>query len=117
MPVRVHARTRVLVIGLSGDMDMVSRPLLDAAVDSAIRGTWPVVVVDAGELRFLDGAGAAPLDRLSASIPLTRRLLVVNAGPRVVETLSALGLGDHCVGVEELPLACDEEWAELSDRQ
>lgn len=113
MPVRVHARTRVFVVALSGDLDVVSRPLLDAAVDSAVRGSWPVVVADLADLQFLDVAGAAPLDRLSASLPLTRRLLIVNASPRAAATLEALGLGDHLLSVEELPLATDDELAAL----
>lgn len=113
MPVRVQTRARVFVIAASGDLDLVSRPLIDAAVNSALAGKWRLIVVDVGQLRFVDVAGAGPLQHLVGALPADRMCLIVNADPNVQRTLQFLGLGSWVVPVEQLPLATDTELAQL----
>lgn len=104
-----------MVIAVSGDLDLVSVPLLDAAIDSALSGAWPVVVVDMAELRFIDVIGARPLVRLIRRLPPDREALIVNVSADVAPVLHWLGLSSLLVAVEELPLACDHELAALLD--
>ena len=113
MPVRVHTRSRVMVIAVSGDVDLVSVALLEAAVDSAIAGSWPLVVVDLAELRFIDVVGARPLRRLVRGLPPERRTLIANVAAPAEPALRWLGLGEVLVTVEDLPLASDRELAAL----
>ncbi len=113
MPVRIHPRTHVIVLALSGELDLVSQPLLDAAVDSALRGGWKVLVADLAELTFIDVAGAGPLTRLAESLSSARQLMLVNASPPVETALTALGLQRWLVALEQLPLTSDAELAEL----
>jgi anti-anti-sigma factor len=113
MPVRVHARQRVLVIAASGELDLVSVPLLDAAVDAALGGSWAVIVVDLADLQFIDVVGARPLLRLARQLPPERRLVIVNVSTRAEPALRWLGLGSFLVPVEELPLTCDQELTAL----
>jgi len=112
MPVRVNARNRVFVITASGDLDLVSRALLDAAVDYAIMGDWSVIAVDLGELHFIDVVGAEPLHRLTLTIS-DRTILIVNCSPTVDRHLRLFGLGDWVVAVEQLPSVIDDELADL----
>lgn len=105
-----------MVIAASGELDLVSFPLLEAAVDSAISGSWPVVVVDVGELQFIDVVGARPLVRLVRGLTPDRQALIVNVGPKLEPALRWLGLGEQLVPVEELPLASDRDLAALFER-
>jgi anti-anti-sigma factor len=107
MAVRVHARRNVLVLTVSGALDLVSAPLLDSPVTSALRGSWRLVVVDVGTLEFVDVVGAAPLLRLAGGLAGGRRLVVTGAGRAVAGTLSRLGLEPFVVPVEATPELTD----------
>lgn len=102
-----------MVIAVSGEVDLVSVALLEAAVDSAIAGSWPLVVVDLAELDFIDVVGARPLRRLVRGLPAGRNAVIANVAPPVEPALRWLGLGDLLVTNEELPLASDRDLAAL----
>lgn len=58
-----HSTGAVLVIVLSGEVDMAVAPSLMAALSSATQESWQVIAVDCENLDFIDVAGARPIAR------------------------------------------------------
>lgn len=66
---RVDSRDEVMIVGLIGDLDLASVPAVrSASVEIAADG-WNHVVVDLGDVNFIDSAG------MGALIGIRRRAL------------------------------------------
>ncbi|HEX3824321.1 MAG TPA: STAS domain-containing protein [Mycobacteriales bacterium] len=51
----------ILIVTLSGEIDIASAPDLTAALTAAVSGDWRVVAVACDQLEFIDIVGARPL--------------------------------------------------------
>jgi anti-sigma B factor antagonist len=75
--VRVEQRDGVVVVRVSGDVDLTNAAAVEAAVLEAAATSPGAVVVDLTAVPFLDSAGVRCLDHLLAERGPDRRLLVV----------------------------------------
>lgn len=62
LEVQVRSADDVVIVAVHGEIDMASAPRLQSALDEALRGTPPaVVVVDMSNVGFLGSAGLSVL--------------------------------------------------------
>jgi len=81
---------------LTGELDIATVPMLDAAFD-AVYGdeAAEMIVVDLTELSFMDSTGIHLLLRMHAACEDDDRLRVVNGSPPVVRLFDVTGVRDH----------------------
>jgi anti-anti-sigma factor len=88
-------RDRV-VLGLSGELDLASAPLLQSEIERAEKADTSVVVLDLQELRFVDSTGLRII--LSAHERSEERgheFAVTRGSQQVQRILALTGLGEH----------------------
>ncbi|BBY30373.1 STAS domain-containing protein [Mycolicibacterium sediminis] len=83
---------RVVVIAVSGDLDMVTAPRLNVAIDAAIRKDPQALVVDLSAVDFLASAGMGVLIAASQRLANSTGFGVVAHGPATSRPLMLLGI-------------------------
>jgi anti-sigma B factor antagonist len=103
VPPRADAQLRIDVTGsadrvivrLAGELDCATAPQLTATLDGLLEGRTPTtVVIDAGQLSFLDVAGLRPLLNLRHRLA-TGTLQMRNAKRPIVRVLRLLDLSEE----------------------
>jgi len=93
----------VQTLYVSGELDIVTGPQLEAALGRALDGQGGEFHVDLSGLAFIDAAGARELLMLHNQVEsLGRHLVLVSPGPRVCEVLGMVGL-DQVLDVRPTP--------------
>jgi anti-anti-sigma factor len=94
MQIKVDQLDKAAVLEVSGEIDMVTAPQLQQAIDEAWRADAgaPAVVVDLSEVTFLASAGLAVLAASTRGAPEAARLLVVAHGPATARPIQLTGL-------------------------
>jgi len=91
--VRTRADAQAFVITLYGELDLATSPQLVAAIEQAERSGKPEIVIDLGELSFVDSSGinaVVQLHRRSAKSRQRLRILPGNSLVQRVFTLTGL---------------------------
>ena len=92
--VQDHDGVRVLVV--RGELDVYSAPALDTAIDQALEDGARSLVIDLGEVGFIDSSGLRSLIRArkqAGSSPDAVRIR--NPQPATVRLLDITGLTEH----------------------
>jgi anti-sigma B factor antagonist len=90
-----HEQDRV-VLGLHGELDLASAPLLENEIENASNGTGSAIVLDLQELQFIDSTGLRII--LSAHERAKERgqdFMLTRGSQQVQRLLSITGVGDH----------------------
>jgi anti-sigma B factor antagonist len=86
---------RTVTLVLSGELDLMSSPILDQALEGAYASNSELIVVDLRELKFMDSTG---LHRLVAAqqraVQSGRRFGVVRAGEQVQRLFDLTGIAE-----------------------
>lgn len=86
---------RTVVISVSGVLDMLTAPQLEADIDSVLTKSPAAVIVDLTDVEFLASAGmgvlAAARERADGAV----KFAVVADGPATSRPLTLIGLADH----------------------
>ncbi|MEV7275649.1 STAS domain-containing protein [Streptomyces sp. NPDC093111] len=108
------------VLRISGELDLVTSPLIRRRVHDAVAGGRHDVVLDLSEVRFCDSSGVGVLvaaRRLMRSCGGRLRLILpargAEDGAHVNRVLAALGVRRLFEVYEDLPAALDETAAPL----
>jgi anti-sigma B factor antagonist len=81
------------VFSLSGEVDLANFAVVEDALDRAIDGSHDDVVVDCGELIFMDSSGVAVLCRAEERMRAAgRTMYITHANATTVRLLELLGL-------------------------
>ncbi|MCM3922194.1 STAS domain-containing protein [Frankia sp. AiPs1] len=82
LAVTVHHGTAETVVEVSGEVDLASAGAFRSALFAAVRADAPTIVVDIGEVDFLDAQGlGALIAARKRAIPSGQRLVVIGARP------------------------------------
>lgn len=84
----------VTVIEVSGTVDMITSPQLEAALTSAMTGAPQAIVVDLSAVTFLASTGMGVLIAAHDELPATTPLAVVADGPATSRPLDLIGFAD-----------------------
>jgi anti-sigma B factor antagonist len=90
-----HEKDRV-VLGLGGELDLASAPLLQSEIERTEIAAAAIVVLDLQELKFIDSTGLRVL--LSAherSRERGQEFAVTRGSPQVQRLLSITGVDEH----------------------
>jgi anti-anti-sigma factor len=85
-----------VVLGLSGELDLASAPLLEKEIASSKLESTAMVVLDLEDLKFIDSTGLRVV--LSAHERTRQRgqeFAVTRGSPQVQRLLSITGAGEH----------------------
>jgi anti-anti-sigma factor len=100
----VQTRERIIIITARGELDQSAAPSLRQALETAVGGTWPMIVVDLSAVTFID---VAACDSFRATVDATtsrhKYFRLINPGSEVERVLRDTGLADYVVAVERLP--------------
>ncbi len=88
----------VIVVVVSGTVDAITAPLLEAAVAAASAAKPAAIVVDLGAVEFLASSGMGVLVAAHADLSPGLRFVVVADGPATSRPLTLIGIAD-IVGV------------------
>ncbi|ONI89059.1 hypothetical protein ALI144C_05950 [Actinosynnema sp. ALI-1.44] len=80
----------IVVVAAAGEVDLLTTPLLEQALDTALRPGSPPVVVDLSRVTFFAAAGIRALLVATAAGP--RRRLPIVASPDVLRLLRIAGV-------------------------
>ena len=86
---------RTKVIRVSGEIDALTAPELDAAIEASLTETPAAVVVDLSDVKFLASAGIAVLAAARERSDGRFGFGVVADGPATSRPLRLVGLADH----------------------
>lgn len=100
----------VRVVTVSGTVDMLTAPQLEAALSPAAVGAADAVVVDLSAVDFLASAGMGVLVAAHAELAPAVRLVVVADGPTTSRPLKLVGIAD----LIELFVTLDEALAAVA---
>jgi anti-anti-sigma factor len=101
--IEVHTTRYVLIICLSGEIDIATAPALSAALTTAASGDWRLIAVDCTALRFIDVAGTRPLAiGRQAAIEQGLSFLILDPCPNVARVLALFDLQEVIVPGERL---------------
>lgn len=103
---------QLVVLSVSGNVDMLSAPWLTEAIDAALAKSPSGLVVDLSRVDFLGSAGISVLMTTHANMGDSGRFAVVADGPATHRPLTLLGLGE----IMSLYRTLDDALSELSDR-
>ncbi|GBE66428.1 anti-sigma factor antagonist [Mycobacterium sp. MFM001] len=103
---------QLVVLSVSGSVDMLSAPWLTAAIESARAKNPAGMVVDLSHVEFLGSAGISVLIATHENIGGSGKFAVVANGPATHRPLTLLGLGE----IMSLYRTLDDALSELSDR-
>jgi anti-anti-sigma factor len=96
LTVEIYDDDGVPVIVVRGELDVYSAPSLDAAVDEALRDGARSLVLDMGEVGFIDSSGLRSLIRARKEAgDGSDAVRIRNAQPATVRLLDITGLTDH----------------------
>lgn len=87
-----HWVDRTVVITASGDLDMLTAPMLAAAIGAATRKEFSALIVDLSIVEFLASAGMNVLVDTHRNILPPRRFGVVADGPATSRPLKLVGI-------------------------
>src|SRR4051794_25740305 len=93
MTVEPRQRDAAVVLGVEGDVDAASAPLLSESLMEAIDGGAPVVVADLTRVGYIDSVGLGTLViglKRAAERSVSLRLVVTN--PQIEKILKITGL-------------------------
>jgi len=96
LTVEVHDDDGVRLLVVRGELDVYSAPALDAAVDQALEDGASSLVIDLGEVGFIDSSGLRSMIRArkqAGSSPDAVRIR--NPQPATVRLLDITGLTEH----------------------
>lgn len=82
------------VVSVSGTVDMLTAPQLEAAIAAAAADSPAAVVVDLSAVDFLASAGMGVLVAAHGDLMPTLRLVVVADGPTTSRPLKLVGIAD-----------------------
>ncbi|GAA1024730.1 STAS domain-containing protein [Amycolatopsis albidoflavus] len=85
-------RPPVAVLTVYGEVDMVTAPLLTAAVEEALAAAPPVLVVDLAAVEFLASAGLTALVTMTQDRASRASLRIVASGRATVRPIQLTGL-------------------------
>ncbi|MBB1158258.1 STAS domain-containing protein [Amycolatopsis sp. DR6-1] len=85
-------RPPVAVLAVYGEVDMVTAPLLTAAVDEALAATPPVLVLDLAAVEFLASAGLTALVTMAQHRVPGASLRIVASGRATMRPIQLTGL-------------------------
>ena len=84
---------RVCVVAIAGELDMVSSPVLDAAVAQQLAPLPVMLILELSGVRFLGSAGLASLMAVrEGAMAVGASLRLVCAGPAVLRPMDLTGL-------------------------
>jgi anti-sigma B factor antagonist len=83
---------RVIVVAVSGDLDMLTAPALADAIDTAARKEPSALIVDLSGVTFLASAGLNLLAALHHDVTFSVRFGVVAGGPVTGRALKMVGI-------------------------
>ena len=84
------------MIGVSGELDLASSPVLEQRLDEVFSSDAPLVILDLRELDFMDSTGLSVLIKAhQAAEERDRRLCLVKGPPQVQRLLSLTGVGER----------------------
>ncbi len=84
----------VRVVSVTGTVDMLTAPQLEAAIATAAIGTPKAVVVDLGAVDFLASAGMGLLVAAHGELTPAVRFVIVADGPATSRPLKLVGIAD-----------------------
>jgi anti-anti-sigma factor len=84
----------VIVVAVSGTVDAITAPQLDAAIAAAAAAAPAAIVVDLSAVDFLASSGMGVLVAAHADLPPEVRLVVVADGPATSRPLKLIGIAD-----------------------
>ncbi|WP_237573589.1 STAS domain-containing protein [Mycolicibacterium lacusdiani] len=85
----------VVVVCISGVLDLVTAPTVEAALDEALGQHPAALIVDLLEVDFLAAAGMTVLLRARERIGTSARFAVVAAGSATARPMKAIGISDQ----------------------
>lgn len=101
MESRATEGDRVVVVSPYGELDIADAPALRAALLAACGRASGLVVLDLAAVTFLDSTILGVLVAARKRLQSDCRLVVVNAGPRVLKVMRLTGL-DEALNVHAL---------------
>jgi anti-sigma B factor antagonist len=72
-----------VVVEAHGELDVSSAPAFRAAVQRAVEGDRPLVVIDLAHVSFLDSAGLAVVFGAQRMLPVSKRMMLANVPDRM----------------------------------
>lgn len=90
--VTVTVHDNILVLGVSGTLDLVTAPRLTDSIQQELTKQPAVVIVDLTEVEFLASAGMTVLLTAHQQIGDTAQFAVVADGPAVARPLRLIGV-------------------------
>jgi anti-sigma B factor antagonist len=83
---------RVVVVAVSGDVDMLTAPQLAGAINDAYRKGPAALIVDLSEVEFLASAGMTVLIQAHRDIATSARFGIVADSPATSRPLTLIGI-------------------------
>jgi anti-anti-sigma factor len=100
--VEVEERPDVLLISLSGELDLTGADRLEEAVDGRLPATPRGVIVDLRELEFMDSTGLRALLVIAdRAAELGHRFAVVRGRRQVQRLLELTGMSEHLTLIDD----------------
>lgn len=87
-----HQVDEAVVLTVSGEVDMLSAPQLDAAIHTALAAAPAALIVDLSKVDFLASAGMTVLVTAQAEVAPPTRFAVVANGPATSRPIKLMGL-------------------------
>ena len=84
----------VCVVSVSGTLDMLTAPQLEASLTAARDKAVPAIIVDLSAVDFLASAGMGALVAAHAELTPATRLVMVADGPTTSRPLKLVGIAD-----------------------
>lgn len=85
-------RDRTVIIVVTGDLDMLTVPHLEAVVGAALRKGPSAVIIDLSAVDFLGSCGMSALVRTREDAPAEVPVLTVASGPATSRPLKLVGI-------------------------
>ena len=85
--VSLQIRDADVVVHARGDLDGTTAGLLREALQGALAAGLPVVLLDLGEVAFMDSAGLAVVVRAQRLLSRGQRMMLCNVPPRMTRVL------------------------------
>ena len=93
--VRTHTLERATTLALGGELDLVSSPALERALDAVLASDAELIIVDLRGLEFMDSTGLHALVKAQHRMDeLGRRFALVRGGDNVQRLFELTGVSD-----------------------
>jgi anti-sigma B factor antagonist len=94
--VEAHEEDRAVVIGVSGELDLASSPMLEHELERGAAAKAELVIIDLRQLEFMDSTGLSVLVRAHQRAGENGQRFGVVRGPQQVQRLLSLtGVADR----------------------